>query len=179
MIVFAFALIVILIAADQLLKYAVVKGIELGEVISIIKIGDKRILELTHIRNTGAAWSIMQGKSWFLIGLPVVVLILGSAFLIYKRNSLKKLEVISIAMIIAGGIGNLIDRIRLKEVVDFISFKLINFPIFNFADICVVVGEILLVVYIFFFDKDEAKVKQKAAGSSEEEEEKTDDKNDE
>ena len=73
---------------------------------------------------------------------------------IHPLKSLKKFEVITIAMIISGGIGNLIDRIRLKEVVDFISFKLINFPVFNFADICVVAGEILLVVYIFFFDKD-------------------------
>lgn len=154
MIAAAFVLIALLTAIDQLIKYAVVKNIALGEVINLIKIGDTQVLSLTHIRNTGAAWSIMQGKSWFLIGLPIVVLLVGSAFLVYKRKSLKKFEVITIAMIISGGIGNLIDRIRLKEVVDFISFKLINFPVFNFADICVVAGEILLVVYIFFFDKD-------------------------
>ena len=160
MLIFSFVLIAVLTVIDQVIKYIVVKYISLGEVISLIKIGDRKVLELTHIRNTGAAWSIMQGKTWFLIVLPIIVLIGGVAFMTVKRNSLKKLEVISISMIIAGGIGNLIDRIRLKEVVDYISFRLIDFPVFNFADICVVVGEILLLAYIFFFETDKDKQKK-------------------
>lgn len=160
MLILSIILIVVLTAVDQLIKYLVVKSFSIGEVTELIKIGGKSVLELTHIRNTGAAWSIMQGKTWFLVGLPIVVLIAGMAFITVKRKSLKKIEVISISMIIAGGIGNLIDRIRIKEVVDYISFKLIDFPIFNFADICVVVGEILLVVYIFFFETDKNKNKE-------------------
>ena len=154
MIILSFVLIAVLTAIDQVIKYIVIKNISIGQVINLISFGDKQVLSLTHIRNTGAAWSIMQGKAWFLIGLPIVVLIAGIAFMVYKRKTLKKFEVIFISMIIAGGIGNLIDRVRMKEVVDYISFKLIDFPVFNFADICVVVGEILLVVYIFFFDNE-------------------------
>ena len=154
MIILSFVLIAVLTAIDQIIKYIVIKNISIGQVIDLISFGDKQVLNLTHIRNTGAAWSIMQGKTWFLVGLPIVVLIAGIAFMVYKRKTLKKFEVIFISMIIAGGIGNLIDRVRMKEVVDYISFKLIDFPVFNFADICVVVGEILLVVYIFFFDNE-------------------------
>lgn len=148
----SFILMAVLIAIDQLLKYIVVQNIDIGEVISLISFGDKRVLELTHIRNSGAAWSIMQGKTWFLVGLPIVVLIIGIGFMVVKRKTLGKFEMIIVSMIVAGGIGNLIDRIRLKEVVDYISFKLINFPVFNFADICVVVGELLLIFYVFFGD---------------------------
>lgn len=157
MLILSFVLIIILTVIDQIIKFIVVKNISVGQVIELIKIGDKNILDLTHIRNTGAAWSIMQGKTWFLIVLPIAVLIGGIIFMTIKRNSLKKLEVISISMIIAGGIGNLIDRIRLREVVDYISFKFIDFPVFNFADICVVIGEILLLAYIFFFETDKEK----------------------
>lgn len=154
MIILSFVLIAVLTAIDQIIKYIVIQNISIGQVINLISFGDKQVLSLTHIRNTGAAWSIMQGKTWFLIGLPIVVLIAGIAFMVYKRKTLKKFEVIFISMIIAGGIGNLIDRVRMKEVVDYISFKLIDFPVFNFADICVVVGEIFLVVYVFFFDSE-------------------------
>lgn len=148
----SFILMAVLIAIDQLLKYIVVQNIDIGEVINLISFGDKRVLELTQIRNSGAAWSIMQGKTWFLVGLPIVVLIIGIGFMVVKRKTLGKFEMIIVSMIVAGGIGNLIDRIRLKEVVDYISFKLINFPVFNFADICVVVGELLLIFYVFFGD---------------------------
>lgn len=155
--ILSFVLIIVLTVIDQIIKLVIVKNISIGQVINLIKIGDKQILNLTHIRNTGAAWSIMQGKTWFLIGLPIAVLIAGVVYMVINRKKLKKFEAVIISMIIAGGIGNLIDRIRLKEVVDYISFKLIDFPVFNFADICVVVGEILLVVYIFFFEESKKK----------------------
>ena len=172
LLIVSFILIAVLTVVDQLIKYIVVKNISIGEVISLIKIGDKQVLELTQIRTTGAAWSIMQGKTWFLVVLPIIVLIVGVAFMTVKRKTLKKIEAISISMIIAGGIGNLIDRIRLKEVVDYISFKLINFPVFNFADICVVVGEILLVGYIFFCESDKDKEKKKSEKPADSEPEK-------
>ena len=157
MLVFSFVLIAALTIVDQVIKFIVVKNISIGQIISLVKIGDKQVLNLTHIRNTGAAWSIMQGKTWFLIGLPIIVLVGGVVYMVIKRKTLRKFEVVFISMIIAGGIGNLIDRIRLKEVVDYISFKIIDFPVFNFADICVVIGEILLVVYIFFFEEKKQK----------------------
>lgn len=156
MYIFSLILIVVLTLADQLIKLAVVKNIELGEIIRVIHIGSFDIFNLTHITNKGAAWSMMEGKTWFLIGFPLIVIIGGAVYMYIKRDE-SKLQNISLAMLIAGGIGNLIDRIRLKEVVDYISFEPIDFPIFNFADICVVIGVILLAVYFIFFDKSTKK----------------------
>ena len=156
MYIFSLILIVVLTAADQLIKLAVVKNIELGEVIRVIHFGSFDVFNLTHITNKGAAWSMMEGKTWFLIGFPLIVIIGGAVYMYLKRDE-SKLQNISLALLIAGGIGNLIDRIRLKEVVDYISFEPIEFPIFNFADICVVIGVILLAVYFIFFDKSSKK----------------------
>lgn len=145
MFVLSLILIVVLTSIDQILKIVVSDKIDLYQTIDAIKIGATKILSLTHIRNDGAAWSIMAGKSWFLIGLPIVVILIGLVYL-YRIRKRSKLEIISLAILIAGGIGNLIDRIRLKEVVDYIKFEPINFPVFNFADICVVVGGILFCI---------------------------------
>lgn len=156
MFIFSLALIVILTVVDQLIKLAVVNNIEVGEVIRVIHFGDFDVFKLTHITNKGAAWSMMEGKSWFLIGFPLVIILAGLVFMYMKRNG-HKLMLISLALMIGGGIGNLIDRIRLGEVVDYIKFDPINFPVFNFADISVVVGVILLAVYFIFFDKSDKK----------------------
>ncbi len=151
MFVFSLILIVILTVIDQLIKLAVDRGIELGNVIEVIKFGDLKIFSLTHIRNSGAAWSIMEGKTWFLIALPIAVCIIGLIYM-YKIRNGSKLEQVSLAMLIAGGVGNLIDRIRMSEVIDYIKFEPVNFPIFNFADICVVIGAILFCISIFITD---------------------------
>lgn len=171
MFVFSLALIIVLIAADQIIKILVNGGIDLGQVIEVIKFGDTKIFSLTHIRNAGAAWSIMEGKTWFLVSLPIVVCAAG-LFYMYKIRKGSKLELVSLAMIIAGGIGNLIDRIRLHEVIDYIKFEPINFPIFNFADICVVVGAVLFCASIIFSDMK----KDKETKSNKSYEGKTDDK---
>ena len=156
MYIFSLVLILLLTAADQLIKYAVVANIKSGEIIRVIHFGDFDVFNLTHITNKGAAWSMMEGKTWFLIGFPLIVIIGGLVFMYLKRRE-SRLMNISLALLIGGGIGNLIDRIRLGEVVDYILFDPIDFPIFNFADICVVFGVILLAVYFIFFDKSEKK----------------------
>lgn len=140
----------VIVLADQLIKLAVVENIPLHKTKELIP----GIISLTHIRNSGAAWSIMEGKTWFLIGLPIVISALAVWFM-YKNRSGSRLGLVSLAMILGGGIGNLIDRIRLREVVDYISTDFIDFPVFNFADICVVVGAILFCVYAVFFDESE------------------------
>ncbi len=156
MYIFSLVLILLLTAADQLIKIAVVANIKSGEIIRVIHFGDFDVFNLTHITNKGAAWSMMEGKTWFLIGFPLIVIIGGLVFMYLKRRE-SRLMNISLALLIGGGIGNLIDRIRLGEVVDYILFAPIDFPIFNFADICVVFGVILLAVYFIFFDKSEKK----------------------
>lgn len=177
MYVFSLVLIVILTLADQLIKLAVVKNIDLGEVIRVIHFGDFDVFSLTHITNKGAAWSMMEGKSWFLIGFPLLAIGFGIAYMYLKRKD-SRLQNISLALLIAGGIGNLIDRIRLKEVVDYIKFEPIKFPVFNFADICVVIGVILLAVYFIFVEepakKDKAVSTQSDDNTASETEEITD-----
>ncbi len=162
MFIFSLVIIVVLSAIDQLIKFAVVRNIEIGEVINVIRFGSHDIFSLTHITNDGAAWSMMSGKTWFLIGVPIIVIVAALVYMYIKRKG-SKLQVISLALIVAGGIGNLIDRIRIGEVVDYIKFVPIEFPIFNFADICVVIGAVIFCVYILFADiKDH---KEKSSGS--------------
>ncbi|MBO5559979.1 signal peptidase II [Ruminococcus sp.] len=155
---FALSLILaaLLVAIDQCLKVVVDNKIELGQVIEVIKFGSFKLFSLTHIRNTGAAWSIMSGKTWFLVLLPIVVCIAGIVYM-YKIRNGSKLELISVAMIISGGVGNLIDRVRMHEVIDYIKFEPINFPIFNFADICIVIGAILFCLSIIISDVKKSK----------------------
>jgi len=168
MFVFSLFLIIILTAVDQIIKIAVNGGIKLGEVIEVIKFGEVKIFSLTHIRNSGAAWSIMEGKTWFLIALPIVVCIIGLVYM-YKIRNGSKLELISLAMLVAGGVGNLIDRVRMGEVIDYIKFEPVNFPIFNFADICVVIGAILFCVSIFITDVVKEKQQKQAESEAENE----------
>lgn len=162
MFIISLIIITLLTLADQLIKMAVVNNIDTGEIIRVIHFGDFDVFNLTHITNKGAAWSMMEGKTWFLVGFPLVVILGGMVYMYFKRKE-SKLLMVSLALIISGGIGNLIDRIRLGEVVDYIKFEPINFPVFNFADICVVVGVIVLAVYFLFFDKSSKKKPVEAA----------------
>lgn len=159
MFVFSIVLAAALIVIDQIIKFAVNSSIKLYDVIEVIKFGDTKIFSLTHIRNAGAAWSMMEGKTWFLIALPIVVCVLGLVYM-YRIRRGSKLELISIVLIIAGGVGNLIDRIRLHEVIDYIKFEPVNFPIFNFADICVVVGAVMFCLSIIISDAKKAKAEK-------------------
>ncbi len=163
----ALAVIAVLIGADQLIKLAVVNNLTLGaEPTEVIKLGSTKIFSLQHIRNSGAAWSMMEGKTWFLILLPIVVCAVAFWYM-YRIRKGSRLELFSIALMVAGGIGNLIDRIRLGEVVDYIKFEPINFPIFNFADICVVVGAILFCICALFLSSDSKKKENKESETEE------------
>lgn len=157
MFVFSLVLIVVLTVCDQILKLLVNQNIDMYETIEVIKLGSAKIFSLTHVRNDGAAWSIMAGKSWFLIGLPIIIIALGLVYLFYIRNK-SKFEIISLSIMIAGGVGNLIDRIRLREVIDYIKFEPIEFPVFNFADICVVIGGILFCINVLLLEEKRKKV---------------------
>lgn len=144
---------VVLIVIDQVLKYLVMHFMELHQTVSVIKFGSKEIFNLTYVHNEGAAWSVLSGKTYFLVILTAILMI---ALIIYLVRSAykKKLLAVSLTLIISGGIGNLIDRVfRGGKVIDYIEAKFINFPIFNFADICVVVGAIMLLIFILFLDR--------------------------
>lgn len=154
MFVISLALIAVLIAADQIIKIIVDASLSVGSVVEVIKFGEFKLFSLMHVRNSGAAWSIMKGKTWFLVGVPLIVCALGIYYM-YRQKDRSRLQLVSLAMLVAGGLGNLIDRVRLHEVIDYIKFEPFNFPVFNFADICVVVGAIMFAVYIIFLDKPE------------------------
>ena len=108
------------------------------------------IFHITYIHNTGAAFSIMEGRISVLILLPLVMIIGAVIFMLIMRKKGHPVLMTSVALIAGGGIGNLIDRIALGYVVDYLDFRV--FPIFNLADIAVCVGCGLLIVYVLFID---------------------------
>ncbi|NLZ45506.1 MAG: signal peptidase II [Clostridiales bacterium] len=176
MIVFSVILIAALTFFDQLSKYFVLKKLDIGEVISIFKIGGNPILSITHERNSGAAWSTFSTKTELLTIVTSIIIILLLILLFLPKlqkkvlgNEVTLIERISFCLVIAGGLGNIIDRLRFKEVVDFIKTDFIDFPIFNFADICVVVGCILFIINIFVFDLILNKLKANKAEDSKKE----------
>ena len=131
---------------DQAIKYLVVQSMSLYETIPVLQ----DIFHITYIHNTGAAFSMMEGLRGLLIFLPLFMILAALIFMIVKRRDGHPLLMTSVALIAGGGIGNLIDRIALGYVVDYLDFRV--FPIFNLADICVCVGCGLLVLYVIFFD---------------------------
>ena len=114
------------------------------------------VLELQFFSNTGIAWSMLNGQTVFILfsGIIFLVLIL---FVIFKLPEVSKFHVLYIlgGILTGGALGNMIDRIRLGYVVDFISFILIHFPIFNVADMCIVISVIVLGVLFLFYYKEE------------------------
>ncbi len=143
---------------DQLIKFVVANSMQLNESIPILN----NVLHITYVLNEGAAFSLLSGQSWILCGVTSVIM----AALIYLFVSNKSTHILllsSLGLIISGGIGNLIDRffngdiIFQGKVIDYIDFCLIDFAVFNFADCCITIGTVMLVVYLFFFDGKKAK----------------------
>ena len=156
MLIISLVVALVLVGADQLIKYLIVQNYEVctGYIKSYytFSIGDFDVFSLTHIRNSGAGWSILEGKTVFLIAFTSLIMLVILFYMIIQRKTMNKFEMLSLALILAGGVGNLIDRARMiidpefTGVIDYIKLDFINFPIFNFADICVVVGGISLIV---------------------------------
>lgn len=126
---------------DQMIKLIVDKYLMLGESIKIID----NFFYLTYVKNYGAAFSILTGSTLFLIGIGFLALLLIYYFLINNKK-LSKIELITYSFLIAGIIGNLLDRIIRGYVIDYLDFKLIgyNFPIFNLADTFIVLSVIII-----------------------------------
>ena len=140
---------VLLVLFDIITKQITVANMTVGQSLPIIE----NIFHLTYVKNTGAAFSILSGERIFLILMPVLII---AAILIYifVKKPTSKLLMVSFSMIISGGIGNLIDRIKLGYVIDFLDFCLINFPVFNLADIWITVGAILFIALLLFSKED-------------------------
>ena len=134
---------VLIIAADLITKYIVASGMELYSSIPVIP----GVFDITYIINDGAAWGILGGTQFLLSAFTVIVIAALIIYAVKKRASIPKLELYSLAMIVGGGIGNLIGRVFDGYVVDFINVKAISFlNIFNIADIGITVGCFLLII---------------------------------
>lgn len=157
MLIASIIIIVLLIAADQFLKIFMVNTVFAEATVrDLIKFGDLDVIGLRYVENRGAAFSSFEGARWFLIILTVVLIVLLTVWVIRDKKK-NPFMVYSAAAVIAGGIGNLIDRIRLGYVVDYIEVRLFDFAIFNFADISVVLGAICLVIYVCFVESKSEK----------------------
>ena len=133
--------IVALIALDQWVKFEIVKNIQLGGVKPFIP----KILSLTYLRNTGAAFSILENQQWLFVVITLVVI--GAAIWYLSKHIKGSVWLLSaLCLIIAGGIGNFIDRMRQGFVVDMFQLDFINFAIFNVADSYLTIGVMVLVV---------------------------------
>ena len=144
-------LFIILVAADQLSKVWAVRVLGKGKVIALIP----GILELTYVENRGAAFGILQNRQW-LFSLMTVIVLLGIIWVLTRTPSLPRFVYLRLICIIlaSGAVGNLIDRLRTRYVVDFIYFKPINFPVFNVADIYVTTASAALILLLLFFYKE-------------------------
>ncbi len=155
----------VLVGIDQLTKWLVVSNMQERESIRLIEIGDTQVLNLSYYLNDGAAFSMFEGQTVMLITVTSLV-ILGLVIAMLLGKVKRTPYIIAFSMIIGGGVGNLIDRIfNDGKVVDFIDFRLINFAIFNFADICAVCGGILLCLLVIIDEVKEAKAKKNAPSS--------------
>jgi lipoprotein signal peptidase len=151
----------LLIAADQVSKYFVIQNLK--------PIGSVPVIEgffnLTYLENKGAAFGFMQNLQWFFIPATIIgCTALTIVLFRYKKHTF--LSYVSLLLVIAGGIGNLIDRIYLGYVVDFFDFPFFGY-IFNVADCCVTVGAVLLIITVFLHDKRDRVEKQRELENSE------------
>ena len=151
-IIFDFILIIILIAIDQYTKYLAVLHLKDKPAFSIID----GVFELNYLENRGAAFGMLQNQKGFFILISCIVL-LAICYILIKIPEDKKYNILHLLLVLiaSGAVGNMIDRIRLEYVVDFFYFVLINFPIFNMADIYVSVACILLTIVMLFIYKEE------------------------
>ena len=139
-----------LILIDQIIKYVVDANIALNNSVTLIK----NFLNLTYVRNTGAAFSILEDGRIFLIIVSFLALFLILNHL--NKKKLTKIDYFAFSFLIAGIAGNLMDRIIHGYVIDYINFEIIHFPIFNFADILIIVGALTLFIYSFKKEKNHA-----------------------
>ncbi|ALS37963.1 MULTISPECIES: signal peptidase II [Enterococcus] len=138
----------VLIGLDQWVKYLTVTNIPLGETKEFIP----GFMSFTYLRNTGAAWSLLEGKMWFFYIVTVVVVAVVLYILIKHING-SKWFTIGLSLVLAGAVGNFIDRLRLGYVVDMFQTDFISFPIFNVADSALVIGVICIFIYLILDEK--------------------------
>ena len=142
-----------LLGLDQWLKHWITVNLPLGETMPLLP----GFLQLRTVHNYGAAWSSFSGQRWLLLAVTCCIVAAVSAALI-RRVVRHPLGLAAGTLIISGGLGNIIDRVRLGYVVDMLDFQFMNYPVFNLADCCIVCGCILgAVYYLWLYEKYDKK----------------------
>lgn len=141
----------VLVAFDQYIKHLCVAGLKGQDPIVLIP----GVLEFNYLENHGAAFGMLQNQQWFFWILTVIFIGIALWFFVRVPKTKHYFPLIaSVTVLFSGAIGNFIDRISYKYVVDFIYFKLINFPVFNIADIYVTLSVIAMVALVLFVYKE-------------------------
>ena len=136
-------MIVLIIAFDQITKYLAEAQLTGGKIVTFIP----GVVQFRYARNTGMAFSLFSGARWFFVALTVVVCA-GVLWYMFKDKCHSLWMYWSLGVVVSGGLGNLIDRVRFGYVVDFIEPTFMNFAVFNIADSAVTLGAISLVIYL-------------------------------
>ena len=133
----------IVLVFDQILKFIIRSKLVLNETINVIA----NFFNITYVENDGAAWNILSGNKIILILIALLVLFFIFYYFIFNKK-LNKTEVIAYSLFIGGLLGNLWDRIFIGRVIDYLDFKIFgyNFPVFNLADICIVLGVLIIII---------------------------------
>ncbi|WP_164671739.1 signal peptidase II [Staphylococcus massiliensis] len=132
---------VIVLIIDQLWKSAIVKWMEIGQTIPLWE----GVFHITSLRNKGAAFGILQGQRWFFIIVTLIV-VLGIIYYLQTEGSNNRRISFALSLLLGGAIGNFFDRLIRGEVVDSLDFRLIDYPIFNLADVFIVSGVALMIL---------------------------------
>ncbi|WP_278398354.1 signal peptidase II [Lactobacillus acetotolerans] len=142
----------LVVVADQGLKSFIINNYSVGEVHQIIP----GILSFNYLQNNGAAWNILTGQMWLFYIISTVAIIICLYFLFNKKYKNPLFDV-GISLVLGGIIGNFIDRLHLKYVIDMLQVDFMHFNIFNIADSAITVGVILVFIYLIFFDEGDHK----------------------
>ncbi|WP_308555516.1 signal peptidase II [uncultured Lactobacillus sp.] len=140
-----------IVLADQGLKNYIVSNYAVGEVHQIIP----GILSFNYLQNNGAAWNILTGQMWLFYFISIIAIAVCLYFLFNKKYKNVLFDV-GLSLVLGGIIGNFIDRIHLKYVIDMLQLDFIHFNIFNIADSAITVGVIIIFIYLIAFaDKED------------------------
>lgn len=135
------AISVLLVVIDQAIKFIVNERLHPIGSIDFIP----GVLRFRYVENTGAAFGILQEKTMFLIVMTVIVMAIGF-YILFSQKLQCKFQYIGVSLILSGGVGNLIDRITRRYVIDYIELTFIDFAVFNFADCLITIGAFLVII---------------------------------
>jgi signal peptidase II len=146
-----YLLVAVLVIIDQIVKLIIIRNVDLNEIIPVIA----NFFSITHVKNTGGAFSFLAEKDWGIYFLASMSLVISIVLLvvIYRIKGKEMFWIRMATAVLAGGsIGNMIDRFFRKSVVDFLMFDFgkYTFPVFNVADMCIVIGSFALAIFLLF-----------------------------